>query len=94
MNVSLTPELETYITAKVETGMYHSVSEVVREGLRLLREQDALREIRREELRREIRQGLESVRQGDFTEYAVGDTLNLVGEIKAEGRRRKAERGG
>jgi antitoxin ParD1/3/4 len=91
MNVSLTPELESYINDKVRSGMYHSVSEVVREGLRLLREQDALREIRREELRREVRKGLESVERGDFAEYDRGAVLNLAEEVKAAGRRRRAE---
>lgn len=40
MNVSLTPELETLISKKVESGRYTSASEVVREALRLLEEQD------------------------------------------------------
>ncbi|MBK6427718.1 MAG: type II toxin-antitoxin system ParD family antitoxin [Blastocatellia bacterium] len=37
MNVSLTQDLEQYINTKVATGMYRSASEVVREGLRLLK---------------------------------------------------------
>ena len=32
MNVSLTPELEQYVSAKVESGRYNSASEVVREA--------------------------------------------------------------
>jgi antitoxin ParD1/3/4 len=40
MNVSLTPILENYIQAKVESGLYASASEVIRAGLRALREQD------------------------------------------------------
>ncbi|MCC7339617.1 MAG: type II toxin-antitoxin system ParD family antitoxin, partial [Bryobacterales bacterium] len=38
MNVSLTPELEEFVAAKVQTGRYTSASEVVREALRLLEE--------------------------------------------------------
>ena len=34
MNVSLTPELESLVREKVETGMYQTASEVVREALR------------------------------------------------------------
>ncbi|MBE9006665.1 type II toxin-antitoxin system ParD family antitoxin [Fortiea sp. LEGE XX443] len=60
MNVSLTPELEKWVQSKVESGMYTSASEVIREGLRLLKEQDALKEIRLAELRREIQQGIDS----------------------------------
>jgi Arc/MetJ-type ribon-helix-helix transcriptional regulator len=36
MNVSLTPELEKFVNGKVESGLYHNASEVIREGLRLL----------------------------------------------------------
>lgn len=60
MNVSLTPELEKWVQSKVESGMYTSASEVIREGLRLLKEQDALKEIRLTELRREIQLGIDS----------------------------------
>jgi len=34
MNVSLTPELERYVKAKVKSGYYNNASEVVREALR------------------------------------------------------------
>ena len=40
LNVSLTPELTAFIAAKVGTGRYQSASEVVREALRLLEQQD------------------------------------------------------
>ncbi len=39
MHVSLTPELEELVKAKVETGMYNSSSEVIREALRTWLEQ-------------------------------------------------------
>ena len=38
-NVNLTPELESFARACVEGGQYNNVSEVVRSGLRLLKEQ-------------------------------------------------------
>ena len=60
MNVNLTPQLEALVRAKVGSGMYTSASEVVREALRLLQEQDRLREAKLEELRREVRKGLDS----------------------------------
>ena len=39
-NVHLTPELEAFARACVQGGMYNSVSEVVRSGLRLLKERE------------------------------------------------------
>jgi antitoxin ParD1/3/4 len=52
MNVSLTPELEKFIDGKVESGLYNNASEVVREGLRLLKEHDEVRLKWREQIER------------------------------------------
>jgi antitoxin ParD1/3/4 len=60
MNVNLTPQLEELVRAKVASGMYSSASEVVREALRLMDEQDRLRAVKLEQLREDIRQGLAS----------------------------------
>jgi antitoxin ParD1/3/4 len=38
MNVSLTPELEKFVEKEVESGLYHTASEVIRAGLRRLKE--------------------------------------------------------
>jgi len=35
MNVSLSPALEDFVKTKLESGLYNSTSEVVREALRL-----------------------------------------------------------
>lgn len=80
MNISLTPHLEGIVKGKVESGLYTSVSEVMREALRLLEERDRLRELRLEELRREIQKGIDS---GEATPLDIED-------IKARGRERLA----
>ena len=61
MNVSLTPELEEFVSAKVGSGRYNSASEVVREALRLLEEYDQSRASRLEAFNREIGRRLESL---------------------------------
>jgi len=82
MNISLTPELEKLVTDKVKSGQYTSASEVVREGLRLVQEQDELRKIKLEMLRRDIQEGLNS-----------GKSTPLdIEAIKAEGRKRLVQR--
>ncbi len=65
MNVSLTPELEQFIDTKVRSGLYHSASEVIREGLRMLAEQDAIKQKRLEMLTLEIDRGLASLQSGE-----------------------------
>jgi len=80
MNISLTPELENFITNKVGSGLYNSQSEVVREGLRLLMERDRMVEVRLDELRRQVAVGLEQARRGDL----------IPGEEAAERIRKKS----
>ena len=65
MNVSLTPELEELIAQKVQSGRYTSASEVIREALRLLEEQDEIRQKRLEAIRREIDEGLAQLDRGE-----------------------------
>jgi antitoxin ParD1/3/4 len=65
MNVSLTPELEELISQKVQSGRYTSASEVIREALRLLEEQDQLRQKRLAAIRQEIDEGLTQLDRGE-----------------------------
>jgi antitoxin ParD1/3/4 len=60
MNVNLTPHLEEMVRQKVNSGLYTSASEVVREALRLMDEQDHLRAAKLEQLRQDVRAGLDS----------------------------------
>jgi len=60
MNVNLTPHLEEMVRQKVSSGLYSSASEVVREALRLMDEQDHLREAKLAQLRQDIRAGQDS----------------------------------
>ena len=65
MNVSLTPQLESLIRRKIESGMYGSPSEVVREALRLLQERDDARRVQLKRLRDHVSVGLEQLRRGE-----------------------------
>ena len=87
MNISLTPKLEKLVNEKVKSGLYNSASEVIRESLRLLQEQDMLRQIRRDELRREIMLGVEQIRNEEFVELKTPEDFSgLAEKIKKEGR--------
>ena len=78
MNINLTPQLEELVREKVSSGLYNSASEVVREALRLMEAQDQLRAIKLKQLRRDLREGLES---GPATPWNVE-------EVRRVGRRR------
>jgi antitoxin ParD1/3/4 len=84
MNVNLTPQLEEMVRQKVSSGLYSSVSEVIREALRLMDEKDRLCTAKLEQLRQDIREGLES---GPATPWNADD-------IKRQGRRKRAAKAG
>jgi antitoxin ParD1/3/4 len=64
MNVSLTTELERFVSAKVESGRYNSASEVVREALRLLEEHDHARSLQLTGFNQELGHRLETLDRG------------------------------
>jgi len=90
MNISLTKELENFIGELVASGMYFSASEVVRDGLRLLKEQEALKKIRHEELRSEIMLGVEDLRNGRSQTFNSGE--EVFEEIRKRGREKLAQK--
>ena len=70
MNVSLTPELERFVSTKVDSGRYNSASEVVREALRLLEEHDLARARQLTEFNRELGRRLASLDCGEKVDPA------------------------
>ncbi len=71
MNVSLTPELEKFVSAKVESGRYNSASEVVREALRLLEEHDSARAAQLLEFNEELGRRLAGLDRGEVVDSAA-----------------------
>jgi antitoxin ParD1/3/4 len=65
MNISLTPALEKLVHEKVTSGLYNSASEVIREALRLLYERDSIQQKRIEELKKDIEEGLNDIKNGN-----------------------------
>jgi antitoxin ParD1/3/4 len=83
MNISLTPELEQFVQGKVASGLYNNASEVIREGLRLLKEHDAVRLRWREQIERGWRQA----QAGDAVDGAT--TIHeLKSRLKTRARKR------
>ena len=82
MNVSLTPELERVVNEKVESGMYQTASEVVREALRLLKERDEARE----RLRADVHAGFDQLTRGEGRAYDKASGRQLADRVKSKGR--------
>lgn len=82
-SVALGPHFEDFIRAQITSGRYNNASEVVREGLRLLEDQDAVRRARLEQLRTDVQAGRDS---GPAT------PLDMQA-VRAEGQRLRSQRG-
>jgi antitoxin ParD1/3/4 len=69
MNVSLTTEMNQWITGKIESGQYKSYSEVVRDGLRLLQSREEQRKAMLEDLRHELLLGVKQLDVGKSRKF-------------------------
>jgi antitoxin ParD1/3/4 len=77
MNISLTPELESFVDSRVASGRYQSASEVVRAALRLLETEERERKAALAEVRQKIQLGLDQIQRGEvFEGEAVFDELD------------------
>jgi antitoxin ParD1/3/4 len=84
VNVALTPQLEALIRRKLASGMYKNAAEVVREGLRLLAEEDEWKK----EVRTKVAAGVAQLRTGRVVdgEKAVEGVLRRVRPRGRKGR--------
>lgn len=79
-NVHLTPQLEEFARSLVATGRYNNVSEVMRDGLRLLQE----REERRHSFMKMIADAeTEAEQEGTYTVEEVVAELDAIIDGKA-----------
>ena len=87
MNVSLTPELEAFVAAKLKTGRYTSASEIIREALRLLEEHETIRAAQLAEFQTELDRRLAALDRGEHVEPA-----RVRAELRSRSHRRQASR--
>jgi len=65
MHISLTPELESRIRSKVETGLYNNASEVIREALRFMEtHEEWIYEVKLARLREQLQTGIDQLNLG------------------------------
>jgi antitoxin ParD1/3/4 len=84
MAISLSPELERFITEKVQTGRYRTPDDVVATALQLLHERDEA-EGKQEELRRALDVGIEQADAGRVGPLNAQETLARVRQKRAGG---------
>jgi antitoxin ParD1/3/4 len=86
MSVKLTlkPEQEEIINRNIASGRFNTPQEVIDAALRLLQEQELIRQHRLEQLRRDIDLGDEQIAQGRVREFDPEDIKRRVRERLAE----------
>ncbi len=84
MHVSLTPELESRVKAKVATGLYNNASEVIREALRFMETHEAwIQEVKLAKLREQLAVGVAQLDRGEGFNVTAKPALDaLFDEIK------------
>jgi antitoxin ParD1/3/4 len=87
MNVNLGTVFDQFVADLLKTGHYQSQSEILREGLRLLKEREELKQLRIAELRKEIGIGTKQARQGK-----VIDGEAVFAEIRQKSREARRRR--
>ncbi|MBE8167428.1 MAG: type II toxin-antitoxin system ParD family antitoxin [Shewanella sp.] len=86
MHVSLTPELESRVKSKVESGLYNNASEVVREALRFMDlHEDWINELKLSKLREQLKVGVEQLDAGQgIAVNSKAELDQLFDEIKGQ----------
>ena len=85
MNVSLTQALQEFVEKEVASGNYSTASEVVRDGLRMLREERAVYEQKLANLRREIQVGIDDLEAGRVDNRPIEEIMaDILAEVEAE----------
>jgi antitoxin ParD1/3/4 len=88
MNVNLGPVFDKFVSDLLKSGLYQSQSEVLREGLRLLREREEFKNLRLAQLRQEIGAGMKEADRGHFV-----NGPEAFAEIRRKSVRLKSGRG-
>jgi len=71
INISLPPELESRVRGHVESGLYTSASEVIREALRLFEAYQHARAANLSALQGDIEQGVADIKAGRVKEVSI-----------------------
>ena len=96
MNVSVTDRLAGYVRKKVKSGRYNNASEVVREALRRMEDEDDrtirlarptaedlvsdLTGLQLEDIRQRVRASIDSIGAGEYTEYEGRAGLRMLAD--------------
>ncbi len=83
LNVSLPPELEMRVRQHVESGLYSSASEVIRESLRLFEAYQGVQAASLAALKADIAEGVADIQSGRVREVSVTEMAQRARTVLA-----------
>jgi antitoxin ParD1/3/4 len=93
-NINLTEHLDEFVEREVASGRYSNASEIVRESLRLLEEQNQERKAKLKALRQAAKQGFDEIDQGQGIVLKGNKAIHqFISEIETEVRAKAARTG-
>ena len=102
MNISLSPKMARFIRGKVKAGDYTNASEVVRDAVRHMQDDDAAKKSRgpaypdtltsdeRENVKQSVQQGVKDYEEGRYKEFDEADLHQHFSDIGKRGKKRLA----
>ena len=90
LNVVLDAEFERLVKELMKSGEYPTASEVVRDGLRLLKDRQLLRDAKLRSLQNDLALADDQFERGQYTTYTTKTLGELTDAIKRGGRKRLA----
>jgi antitoxin ParD1/3/4 len=94
-NINLTEHLNRFVARQVASGRYSNASEIVRESLRLLEEQEQEQRAKLKALRQAAKQGFDEIDQGKGIVLKGKKAVHqFVAAIETEVRTKAARSGG
>ena len=94
-NINLTEHFDHFVDHQVSSGRYGNASEIVREALRLLEEQEQERVAKLKALRQAAKQGFDEIDQGKGIALKGKNAVEkFIREIEADVRSSAAKNGG
>jgi putative addiction module CopG family antidote len=74
-NISLTPELESYAKNQVAKGLYGSISEFMREAIRMHRERNLEHRLYLHEMHKELDMAAKEIDDNNISKFDMNDTI-------------------
>ena len=91
MEISVSEQQFDHIRKKVDAGQYPSTEAVIAKALDLLDQYDETMSKELSEIGAKVREGVDALRDGDYTDYTDETLQELFEDVKRRGRARRSE---